>query len=68
MTVGVDWTLREASPDADGDAVAASGLDRQHHRLGGRRRAVVQRGVGDVQAGERADHRLELEDGLEGAL
>jgi GNAT superfamily N-acetyltransferase len=23
MTVGVDWTLREASPDADGDAVAA---------------------------------------------
>src|SRR5437660_87426 len=31
-------------------------------------RAVVHRGVSDVEGGERADHRLELEDRLERAL
>jgi len=50
------------------DSVAAGGLDGQHHRLRSSGGSIVERGVGDIQAGERADHRLELEDGLEGAL
>ena len=36
-----------------------------HHALGGRGGAVVEGGVGHVQARELADHRLELEDRLE---
>ena len=39
-----------------------------HHALGGRGGAVVEGGVGHVQARELADHRLELEDRLERAL
>ena len=36
--------------------------------FGGAGRAVVHRGVGDVHAGELADHRLKLEDGLQCSL
>ena len=52
----------------DRDAVATGRLDGDHHRLGGCGGAVVERGVGDVEPGQRADHRLEFEDGLQGPL
>ena len=49
--------------------LAAPGGGHGHGRgLGHRRRAVVQRGVGDLQAGQLADQRLVLEQGLEHAL
>ena len=51
------------------DRLAASGDAHGHHqRLGSAGRAVVHRGVGDVHAGELADHRLEFEDGLQRSL
>ena len=40
----------------------------QRHRLGRRGALVQQRGVGDVHAGQVADHRLEVEQHLEPAL
>ncbi len=51
------------------DDLAAAGLHSGEERgLGQRRAAVVHGGVADVHAGELADGRLELEDGLEHAL
>ena len=41
---------------------------RHAHRLGGGRRLVEQRGVGDLQAGQLGDRRLEVEQRLEPAL
>jgi len=38
------------------------------HRLGGRRPLVQQRGVGDLEAGQVAAHRLEVQQRLESAL
>ena len=50
------------------DCVAPGGVHGGEDRLGQRRAAVVHRGVGGIEAGEAADHRLELEDRLQGAL
>ena len=50
------------------DAGAVRGVDRHEHALGRRRRALVERGVGDVETGEARDLGLELEEGLERAL
>jgi hypothetical protein len=50
---------------------AARGLVRAHrhqHGLGQRRSAVVERGVGDVEAGERRHHALEFVQHLQRAL
>ena len=52
----------------DRDARSTGRLDGDDHRLRGGGRAVVQRRVGDVEPGQRADHRLELEDGLQRPL
>ena len=50
-------------------ARVASGEAHGHHDgFGGAGGAVVHGGVGDLHAGELADHGLELEDGLQGAL
>ena len=49
-------------------ALAAADLQRHDHRLGHRGRAVVVRDVGDLHAGQRADHRLVLEVRLQRAL
>jgi hypothetical protein len=43
-------------------------VTRHHHGFGSTRRPVVHGGVGDLHACEFADHGLEFEDGLEGAL
>jgi len=43
-------------------------VDGGDDRLGGGRSAVVVGGVGDLHAGQLADHRLVLEDGLQGPL
>ena len=51
------------------DRLVASGDAHGHHQaFGGAGGTVVHGGVGDVHAGELADHRLELEDGLQGSL
>jgi hypothetical protein len=47
---------------------AARGAHREQAGLGGCRRTVVERGVGDVEPGQLADQRLELEDRLQRAL
>ena len=54
----------------DEEAVAAHARHAvgHRHRLGGRRGLVEQRGVGDLEAGELGDHRLEVEQRLEPAL
>ena len=49
-------------------ARAAGLMTRQQHRLDGRGRPVVQRGVRDVHPGQLRDHALELEDRGERAL
>ena len=46
---------------------AAHGVG-QRHGLGGGGALVEQRGVGNVEAGEVADHRLEIDQGFETAL
>ena len=56
------WTLRARSAERPGDAHG------HHDGLGCAGGAVVHGGVGDLHAGELADHGLELEDGLQGAL
>ena len=40
----------------------------QRHRLGGGRRLVKQRRIGDLESGEVADHGLEVQQGLEATL
>ena len=50
------------------ETVSIGGLHRHHHGLRRGGRAVVQRRVGHLHAGELADHRLEFEDGLQRAL
>jgi hypothetical protein len=50
------------------DACPAGCLHGDYHCLGCCCRAVVERGVGDIEPGERADHRLEFEDGLQRSL
>ena len=52
----------------DRDAGATGCLHGDDHRLGCRGCPVVERRVRHVEAGERADHRLELEDRLQGPL
>ena len=52
----------------DHGGVSAGDADRHHDRLGGAGRAVVHAGVGDLHAGQLADHGLELEHGLQRAL
>ena len=54
----------------DHEAIAAITVHAMEecHRLGGRRRFVEHRGVGDVHAGEVAHHRLEREQHLESPL
>ncbi len=52
----------------DDHAVAAGDAHGHHGGLGAGGGAVVHRRVGDVHAGELADHGLELEDGLQRAL
>ena len=47
--------------------LAAHGVG-QRHGFGGGGALVEQRGVGNVQAGEVADHRLEVDEGFETAL
>ena len=48
--------------------VAAGYADSHHQSLGRAGGAVVHRRVGDIHAGQLADHRLKLEDGLQRAL
>jgi hypothetical protein len=55
-------------PVGDDDTVGAGRADGHVHRLGRRRRAVVERGVRDVEAGDLADDRLVLEESLQDAL
>ncbi len=57
------WTVRAMTA-----RVAAGDADGHHHGLGCAGGAVVHAGVGDLHAGEFADHGLELEHGLERAL
>ena len=57
-----------AARRATAHLAAAREAQRHQHRLGGRGGAVVHRGVRDLEPGERADHRLELEDRLQRAL
>ena len=52
----------------DEHAVALRAGTRQVRGLHARGRAVVERCVGDLHPRELADHRLELEDGLQDAL
>ena len=52
----------------DQDSAAVGNAHSHGYRFGGAGRAVVHGGVGDLHAGELADHRLELEDGLQGTL
>ncbi len=59
MAVGID---EEGVPLACRDALE------HRHRLGGRRRLVEERGVGQLHAGEIDDHGLEVEQRLEPAL
>ncbi len=59
MTVGID--VEHVSIPSDEPT-------RHRHALGGCRRLVEQRGVGDIQAGEVRDHRLEIEKDFEPAL
>ncbi len=56
--------------DAPGqhDRVAPGGAHRRQQRLGQRRPAVVHRRVGGIQARQAADHRLILENSLQGSL
>ena len=65
---GDDLAVLGVDGAGDDGAVAAGDADGHHHGLGGAGGAVVHAGVGDLHAGELADHGLELEHGLEGAL
>ena len=67
--VGAD-DLAVLGVDGAGDdgGVAAGDADGHHDGFGGAGGAVVHAGVGNLHAGELADHGLELEHGLEGAL
>jgi len=65
---GEDFAMLGMDGGGD-DSMGAAGDARGHHDgFGGAGRAVVHAGVGDVHAGEFADHGLELEDGLQGPL
>jgi hypothetical protein len=48
--------------------VASGDAHGHHDGFGGAGGAVIHGGVGDLHAGELADHGLEFEDGLQGAL
>ncbi len=49
-------------------ALAPADAQRERHRLGGRRRLVEHRRIGDRHAREVADHRLEIDERLEAPL
>ena len=69
LGVGVDdLAVLGVHGAGDHGGVAAGDADGHHDGLGRAGGAVVHGGVGDLHAGELADHGLELEGGLEGAL
>ncbi len=59
--------IRDAR-SGDHDSVASGDADGHHHRFGSAGRAVVHGSVGDIHAGQLADHGLEFEDGLQRSL
>ncbi len=65
---GDDLAVLGVDGAGDDGGVAAGDADGHHDGFGGAGGAVVHAGVGDLHAGELADHGLELEHGLEGAL
>ena len=66
--VGEDVLIHEDHVLAGLDGVAGAQLEHHAHGFGGSGRVVEHRAVGQREAGERGDHRLEVDERLEAAL
>ena len=64
----VEGLRQRVGVDDEPGVARLPGPAQQRHRLGRGRRLVEQRGVGDGQAGEVGDHRLEVQQRLQPAL
>ncbi len=65
---GDDLAILGVNAAGEDGGVAPGDAHGHHDGFGGAGRAVIHGGVGDLHAGEFADHGLEFEDGLQGAL